>query len=135
MCAKDHQLVRHRKDEPQVGIFWLVNGELLIDSTLLSEAEPYGDLLTHPRGHAAVWEQYQRNGVVLPEAEYEEAPRGRVMYSRKTRQFTLLADNCILKRKGLVAKLKKEMRLPRNTTVGRDSHYRCAKCLRDRPEE
>jgi len=28
--------------EPRVGIFWLVDGEPLIDSTSLSDAEPYG---------------------------------------------------------------------------------------------
>jgi hypothetical protein len=27
---------------PEVGIFWLINGKLLIDSTPLSESEPYG---------------------------------------------------------------------------------------------
>ena len=35
-----------RTTEPRVGIFWLVDGEPLIDSTSLSEAEPYGDHLT-----------------------------------------------------------------------------------------
>jgi hypothetical protein len=120
--------------EPHVSIFWLINGRVLIDSTPLGEAEPYGDYLTHPRGHAAVWEQYQRNGV-FPEMEYEEPPRGRVMYNTKTRQFTLLADRCILKRKDLVAEIKKELGLPRNTKVGDDSHYRCSDCLRYRPDE
>jgi len=33
---------------------------LLIDSTSLAEAEPYGDFLTHPRGHYEVWSRWQR---------------------------------------------------------------------------
>jgi len=37
------------KEESRVGIFWLLNGKLLIDSTPLDEAERYGDFLTHPR--------------------------------------------------------------------------------------
>ena len=86
-----------RRTEPQLGIFWLVDGKPLIDSASLSDAEPYGDHLTHPQGHAAVWEQYQRVGTVPADMEYEEAPRGRVMYSTKTRRFRFLADRCILK--------------------------------------
>jgi hypothetical protein len=116
------------KEESRVGIFWLANGKLLIDSTPLDEAERYGDFVTHPRGHAEVWEEYQRNGTVFPETEYEELPRGRVMYNTKTRLFTLLADRCILKRKALVTQIKKEMHLPKDTRIGGDSHYRCSDC-------
>jgi hypothetical protein len=43
------------KKEPSVGIFWLVGGSLIIDSTPLSEAEQYGDHLTQPRSHLEVW--------------------------------------------------------------------------------
>jgi hypothetical protein len=118
-----------KKEEPCVGIFWLVNGNLLIDRTSLSEAEEYGDFLTHPSGHDRVWERYQRNGVVPIETEYEEHPRGRVMYNANTRQFTLLADRCILKNKALVTQIKKEMHLPKDTRIGGDSHYRCSTCL------
>jgi hypothetical protein len=38
--------------EPHVGIFWLVDGKPLIDSTALSEAEDYGDFKTILR---AIW--------------------------------------------------------------------------------
>ena len=118
-----------KKIGPLVGIFWLIKGKLLIDCTPLSEAERYGDFLTHPRGHAEVWDRYRRNGTVPPETEYDEPPRGRVMYNMKTRQFTLLADRCILKKKVLISQIKKQMRLPNNTEVGEDSHYRCSTCL------
>src|ERR1039458_8987371 len=76
--------------EPHVGIFWIVNGKSLIESTPLSEAEPYGVFLTHPRGHAEVWEAFQRAGAVPREVEYEESPRGRVMFNTRTKRFTLL---------------------------------------------
>jgi hypothetical protein len=130
MAAKIHASAQRRKEEPHVGIFWLISGRPLIDSAPLRQAEPYGDHLTHPRGHAEVWEQYQRNGIVSQEMEYEEAARGRVMYNTKTRQFTMLADRCILKRKDWVTKIKKAMRLPKNTNVGGDIHYLCFACLR-----
>jgi hypothetical protein len=35
--------------EPHVGIFWLVDGKPLIDSTPLPEADDYRDFKTHPQ--------------------------------------------------------------------------------------
>ena len=34
---------------PAVGIFWRVDGVLVIDRSTWDEAEPYGDCLTHAR--------------------------------------------------------------------------------------
>jgi len=136
MAANIHPPAQRRKKEPRVGIFWAVDGKPLIESAPLPEAEPYGDHLTHPRGHAAVWEQYQRGGIVSQDMEYEEPPRGRVMYNTKTHRFTLLADKCILKDKGIVSKIISEMNLPsKNTDKGTDSHYRCFACLYGRSED
>ena len=119
-----------------MGICWIVDGKPIIDSVSLSDAEPYGDHLTHPRGHAAVWEQYQRGGTAPAEMEYEEAPRGRVMYNTKTRRFTFLADKCILKDTRIVSKIMSAMNLPgRNTDRGTDSHYRCFACLHSGSED
>lgn len=46
---------------PSVGISWRVadgfgNHRLVADAARLSKAEPYGDCLTHHRGHHEVWE-------------------------------------------------------------------------------
>ena len=107
-----------------------------MDSRPLSEAEPYGDYLTHPRGHAEMWEAFQRAGAVQREVEYEESPRGRVMYNAKTRRFTLLADRCILREQNVVRRIMSELRLPRNTETRPDSHYQCPGCcLRARRSE
>ena len=130
MTTKTHPPAQHRKEEPHVGIFWVVESRLVIDSTPLSQAEPYGDHLTHARGHVEVWEHYQRAGVVPIDMEYEESPRGRVIYHTKTRRFTFLADPCILKDEGVVRKIMAGMNLPsKNTDKRTDSHYRCSDCL------
>ena len=125
-----------RTTEPLVGIFWLVKQNLLIDSTLLSAAEEYDHFKIHSGNHISVWEKFQQNGTAPREMEYEEAPRGRVMYNTKTRRFTLLADKCILKDKRIVSKIMSEMNLPsKNTDKGTDSHYRCFACLYGRSED
>ena len=117
-----------RTTEPRVGIFWLVDGTPLIDCTSLTTAEDYGDFLTYPRSHIDVWEQCRLSGKVPAESEYEEFPRGRVMYNAKTQRFTFLADRCILRDKNVVRRIMSELKLPRNTETDTDSHYRCRAC-------
>lgn len=115
---------KRQKQEPHVGIFWVVGDKLLIDSTALAEAEQYGDNLTHPRGHVEVWEQFQQRGLVLPEVEYEENARGRVMFYTKTKRFILLADKCILRDKDVIKKILSQLNLPSDSEMGMDEHYR-----------
>jgi hypothetical protein len=115
--------------EPRLGIFWLVHGKLLIESAPLNECEQYGDHLNYPGSHIRVWERWQQIGKVPMESEYEEFARGRVMCDTKTERFTLLADRCILKSKDLIAAIKKQLHLPKQTSLGTDPHYRCFHCL------
>lgn len=130
---KLHEGTSRRMPEPRVGIFWVVRGKLVIDSTPLGEAEPYGDHLTHPRSHFDVWGQWRLGGRVPGESEYEEFPRGRVMFNTKTQRFTLLADRCILRDKSVVSRVMSLLHLPsKDTDKGTDEHYRCSACLRAR---
>jgi hypothetical protein len=115
---------------PKVGIFWLVKGRLVFDTTPLAEAESYGDCKGHSRGHVDRWRQMQNGGMAPNDAEYEQFPRGRIVYNMKTEKFMLLADRCILKKRNLVKKIMKEMQLPPTITeCGTDEHYRCYRCL------
>lgn len=123
---------RRRKKEPHVGIFWLVNGKLVMDSTSLSISEDYGGFKIHPADHCSVWERLQRSGAVPAGMEYEECPRGRVMYDTKARRFSLLADTCILKNKGVIRDIISKMNLPGKNKMETDSHYRCFRCLQGR---
>ena len=120
--------------EPSVGIFWLINDRLLFDSTPIRKAETDIHFKIHSGDHYSVWEALQRIGRAPAEIEYEELPRGRVMFDMKTQKFTILADRCILKRADLVGKIRVELNLPKDTNVGTDSHYRCFDCLNDESE-
>jgi hypothetical protein len=101
----------------------------VIDSTPLNEAEPYRDHRDHPRSHIDVWEQLQRIGKAPRESEYEEFPRGRVIYDSASATFTLFTDKCILERKDLIAQIKDALHLPKSTKLATDGHYRCFACL------
>lgn len=119
--------------EPCVGIFWLVNGRLVLYSTPVSEAEPYGRALNHPEGHPKTWEQVLRSGAAPPGSEYDEFPRGRIV--KVEGRFILLADKCILKDGAIIREIRARLNLPSNLNVDTDSHYRCPACLYPEPDD
>lgn len=122
-----------------VGIFWGIpapggSWTMLVDATSLAEAEPYGDFLTHPRGHYEVWTQWQKtrtapdvNGFILQtiaDHEYEFFPRGRIVYNTGTGGFILYADRR-LQQDATIARIASEFELAAGTyTVRSDEHYR-----------
>ena len=125
--------------EPSVGIFWQVRdntgeGALVTDRTALDSAEPYGDCLTHPRGHYEVWEGWQRLSATarakdgLPQSivdhEYEDFPRGRIVYHQPSARFWIYADRRLQKTR-VLDQLRSAFGLPEDKCVVRsDPHYR-----------
>ena len=118
--------------QPEVGIIFVVGNTPFIDGTPLNEAGGYGDCKIHDKDHYGYWDQLVENHLV-PSIEYDEVPRGRVVYNIKTRSFVLFLDRCIIKNTVMVEKIKDWMHLPSNTPVETDSHYRCPGCMKKSP--
>lgn len=122
-----------------VGIFWGIpepdgSWTILADATSLTEAEPYGDFLTHPRGHYEVWSRWQKTRTApiinrstvqaIGDHEYEFFPRGRIVYNTATDEFILYADRR-LHHEATIARIAREFGLAAGTFVVRsDEHYR-----------
>jgi hypothetical protein len=122
-----------------LGIFWGIPDPdyswcILTDKTSLAEAEPYGDFLTHPRGHYDVWSEWQKLDATalakqaIPQTvayhEYEDFPRGRIVYHLKACQFIIYADRR-LQRPDVVAEIATLFAIAPGTFVVRsDAHYR-----------
>src|SRR5438128_736051 len=106
---------------PQVGIFFFAQERLWVECTPLPQAEDYGACKTHSRSHDEYWSNLVSAGEV-PDDEYEEHPRGRVVYDSSVRRFTLFADRCILVSKVLVQSVIRKLNLPTNTVLKADSH-------------
>nr|WP_295738487.1 hypothetical protein [uncultured Acidocella sp.] len=125
-----------------VGIFWAVPYapnviELLTYKTMLSDAEDYGDCLTCPASHYNVWRAAQRGKPILEPlddtikslirvSEYEEWPRGRVIFDRSKGQFLIYADRQTFP---YADRLRERFNLPETTMLHTDPHYRLAKKL------
>ena len=122
-----------------VGIFWGIPEQdhswtILIDATSLSEAEPYGDFLTHPRGHYEVWSQSQRRRAAptarrsalraIVDHEYEDFPRGRIVHEIKTGRFIAYTDRR-LQQGPVIASIADKFGLASGAYgVRSDAHYR-----------
>jgi hypothetical protein len=120
--------------QPAVGIFWRVNGVLIIDRSTLDEAEPYGECITHAAGHYELWQELQALGgarlaaVGYPDriasTEYDQWPRGRIVYETHSRRFVLYADRR-LQKPYVIDALKTAFGLnDAEVIVKSDSHYR-----------
>lgn len=125
-------------DRSFVGIFWVIQepgslATLLDHRCSLREAEAYGCMLTCPHGHYEMWEEWRRTlgGVntrlkqFLRANEYEEWPRGRVVYDSESNRFTLWADRQKLQRPDLLAIIVEKFGLPADRTDAKPGrHYR-----------
>jgi hypothetical protein len=120
---------------PHVGIFWLAqtsNGEarLLTADCPLDQAEPYGDCLTYGPGHYETWAHWRRDRTVDPALratvqsyEYEDWPRGRIVFDRTRDQFILYADRKLMAPE-TIARIETRFHLPaERTETQSDWHY------------
>ena len=115
-------------DAPQVGIFWVVDNKPLVFGESLNDAEQSAEFKNYKEDHIHLWSFLQRNRIAPRDSEYEDYPRGRVVYNTKTATFMFFADRCILKDKPIVEHLLAELHLPSTTKTESDPHYRCKKC-------
>jgi hypothetical protein len=97
-----------QRDTPHLGIFWLVQtsndeARLLAAGCPLDQAEPYGDCLTYSPGHYEAWAHWRRDRTVdsalralARSYEYEDWPRGRIVFDRARDLFIIYADRKLM---------------------------------------
>jgi|GEM_PF-2492850 len=109
--------------ESAVGIFWWWQGRLLADVTSLSQAEEFESIVNGPQDHVQVWPQFQAQFPELQATGYIEIPRGRVLYRRRTKKFTVYFDRSLAKPKIKTAILAQFHLPPKQTGFCFDPHY------------
>ena len=118
---------------PNVGIFWFVGTRLLACGCNLDDAESADDWLDYPGGHSEYWDRWRAAGGTwlkrhgLPadimSTEYDEHPRGRNVFNRKTCRFLLYADRR-LQTDERIAEIRNAFALPaEEVEVLSDPHY------------
>lgn len=111
------------------GIFWWVEGALLLDQAPLAQAEPYGAALQHG-GH---WEFHEGlTPRTLREERfkgqpYDVSPRGRVVYFPAQAVAVVYLDRC-LNTPAIRAAITEAFGLVGDVRFAADPHYRCPAC-------
>lgn len=124
-----------------IGIFWLitiVSDVCLVSNKLtLDEAETYGECLTCPLSHIDAWEATKRGAqlltpfdaltrAVIATSEYEEWPRGRIVFNFAAQCFVVYADRQAFT---YAEQIREMFNLPDDAVFRTDLHYRNTKHL------
>ena len=133
-------------DEPKeahVGPYWFVRSDagkvlLIAHRCALADAEEYGDCLTCPHGHYDLWESWRAGSppdglaAIVRDAEYEEWPRGRVVYDFVHNQFSVYGDKQIFEYK-LQHRVLEHFGIPAGRVeFSKDGHYQSTRALGSR---
>ena len=126
---KDMNKVQGRKASvPYVGVFWvdLDTGKVYADKSALRDAEDYGDFKIHSAIHYETWRKVRKMNPAWAGMEYEDVPRGRVVYLKDPHNpkfIVFVAKQC--KKKNIMDAIVNEFELPSGTYEFdfTDKHY------------
>jgi hypothetical protein len=90
---KKHQIVTNGK----VGIFWFFEGEILAATWPLQAGEEYDDFINGKTDHVHFWHTLQKQHSELRVREYQEVPRGRVLFNKSEGMFLIYMDKVLFK--------------------------------------
>ena len=93
---------------PELGIFWIDDsGTMFAESISLRDAPDYGECKIFEGSHFELWSKAVRSNPKWRDKEYEEVPRGRVVYKKD------------LKKPGFIVYLPKRIRKYKSKVLGR----------------
>jgi hypothetical protein len=140
LLKKDWQA---RGEDAYVGPYWFVQGNsgkvlLIAHRCALADAEKYGDFLTSPHGHYDLWEEWRTgrppDGLagIVHDAEYEEWPRGRVVFNFVQGRFIVYGDKQVFEHK-LQQRVLEHFGIPAGQVdFAKDGHYQSTRSLGSR---
>jgi hypothetical protein len=121
--SKPKQPTKQTGTRGKVGIFWVFKENVLADTWPLQEGEKFDDFINGRNDHVDFWPKLQIKHPELLNLEYQDVPRGRVIFKKTKRTFSIYLDKVLLK-----PSIKKEIRrkfdLPvANSKFLTDAHY------------
>ena len=107
----------------KIGIFWWHAGRLLASVCRLDEGDAADGRVDSRFAHIEAWPVLQKRYPKLRALEYEDVPRGRVIYLQATMRFRVLMDKVLFQHE-IKAAILDRFRLPKSrTSFVRDHHY------------
>ena len=91
----DSSISESPKVEGEVGIFWVIDENILGNSVLSINAEDYGDFKIYPLDHYTTWEKLRQKDSDISLFAYDYFPRGRIAYNIKEDVYIIYIDKCL----------------------------------------
>lgn len=113
--------------QPKIGIFWVYKNLVIGKTCELEDGqENVPGLIDSPDSHIELWEQNLGFTIPFPElngSEYQNVPRGRVIYSTTTKKVIIYMDK-VLHTKGIRQIISDFFQLADSKVVWKtDDHY------------
>jgi hypothetical protein len=126
-----HRIKRWREaGTPEVGIFYVIAGELWLESTPLPEARQLREVIIHVRKHRSYWRMFRQASPAFHGLPHSCHPRGRVVYVKATARYHLEVGPELLTDADMVRQVMEAMHLPAAQTELRlASHFRTSPFL------
>lgn len=107
----------------KVGIFWVFRGGILAASFAVQDGEKYGDAINGLTDHVKYWPRFQNQLPELIDLEYQDIPRGRVLFMKPSQEFHVYMDKVLHNSKTKRALLKEFSLPPKSSRFRTDAHY------------
>ena len=112
-----------KNQQPLLGIFWVFKGKLLKAETLLKDGIEDAEVINAKHDHVSFWRVFRYRVPGLRKLEYEQVPRGRVLFMKTPKKFCVYMDQT-LHRPAIKKLILAQFHLPKTrTTFLTDSHY------------
>jgi len=107
-----------------IGIFWVVGGcEVDGYKETIPDGIKYGDTIQPSRDHYEYWDEFTRDYPMFKRFEYDQIPRGRVVYFPKEEKFRIITSKEVARDRCLINAVRKFYRLIGKVEVITDEHY------------
>jgi len=114
----------------KVGIFFFIDGEILLDAVPVENGEPYGNAIQHG-GHYEFWETLVPKTLTerkFKARAYDAYPRGRVVYFPEKNKYCIYHDRCLKLNTDVTTVIEKFGLEGADIELEKDEHYKCAGC-------
>ena len=106
------------------GLFFFVDGNLLLHRCSIKDSEPYGAFLNYPHSHYDIWGKYYENKY---QVDFDYYPRGRIVYRKTDDTYLIYYDKCMENNLDALLEHCQDVCYE----LHYDEHYQCHQCNPD----
>jgi hypothetical protein len=136
VSSRVRRIISATYESPRLAVWWYTPSGLIIGDSEGYNGNADNDkieegVLTDFAGnvqlnidHVDLWSLMKRTCKECMGLEYEEMPRGRVIFNSRTRKWIVIGESGTIKDPRFRFLIKREFNLPTNTLFEEDDHYR-----------